>query len=73
MSSKIVSTPAWDALHAFDVQNGVEPFRTTAERIAAAHDFWTTHPIVDEISAALEDAYNLGERRGPLAAAATRS
>jgi hypothetical protein len=73
MSNKITSTPAWDAVHAFDAENSVESFREIAERIAANHDFWMTHQIVDEISAALEDAYSLGERRGPLVAAATRT
>lgn len=63
---KIAHQPEYDALNAFDAENNVKPFRTIAEHIAANHDFWTTHPIVDEISHALEDAYNLGERRGPL-------
>jgi predicted Zn-dependent protease len=63
---KIAHQPEYDALNAFDAANNVEPFRTIAERIATSHDFWATHPIVDQISAAMEDAYNLGERRGPL-------
>lgn len=71
MSNKIASTPAWDAVHEFDAQNNVEPFRTIAERIAYGAGCSKNHPLVDEISAALEDAYNLGERRGPLVAAAS--
>lgn len=63
---RIMPQPEYDALNAFDAENNVEPFRAIAERIATNHDFWTTHQIVDEISAALEDAYKLGERRGPL-------
>lgn len=66
MTDKITPQPEYDALNAFDAENSVEPFRTIAERIAVGHDFWTTHLIVDEISHALEDAYNLGVKRGPL-------
>lgn len=70
MSNKIVSTPEWDALHAFDHENNVEPFRVIAQRIAIKYGYDEMHYIVDDISSAIEDAYNLGERRGPLATAA---
>lgn len=67
MSNKITRQPEYDALNAFDAENNVEPFRTTAERIAWQYGYKEpAHPMVDAISAALEDAYNLGERRGPL-------
>ncbi|WP_061026297.1 hypothetical protein [Bradyrhizobium sp. CCH5-F6] len=71
MGNKITSTPAWDAVHAFDAENNVEPFRTIAERIAYGAGCSKNHPLVDDISADLEDAYSLGERRGPLVAGAT--
>ena len=63
---KIKIQPEWETLYAFDAENNVEPFRTIAERIAWRFDFRPDHMIVDDISVALEDAYNLGERRGPL-------
>lgn len=71
VSKKITSTPAWDAVHAFDAENSVEPFRAIAERIAYGAGCAKNHQLVDDISGALEDAYSLGERRGPLVAAAT--
>lgn len=70
---KITSTPEWDALHAFDVENDVEPARTIAERIAWRFDFRPEHMIVDDIAHAIEDAREIGTRRGPLEAAAKRS
>lgn len=70
---KITTTPEWDAVHAFDAENNVEPFRTIAERIAWKYGADRRHSLVDDISNAIEDAYNLGERRGPLVAAASRT
>jgi hypothetical protein len=68
---RIASSPEWDAVHAFDTENNVLPFRSIAERIAWRFGYKEpTHPMVDAISSALEDAYNLGERRGPLIEAA---
>lgn len=61
----VFTTSEWDALHEFDAVNGVEPTRTIARRIVAAHGIDHNHPIVDEISHAIEDAYALGARRGP--------
>ena len=63
---KIIPQPEYDALHAFDAENNVEPFRTIAERIARKYGAGETHSLVDDIAQAIEDAYNLGERRGPL-------
>lgn len=66
----IPRTPEWDAVNAFDAKINLEPDRVIAQRIARKHGFLDTDDIVDEISHALEDAYNIGERRGPLVAAA---
>lgn len=66
----ILHTPAFEALHAFDAENNVEPTRAVAQRIAAKYSADINHPIVDDIQSALEDAYNLGERRGPYVARA---
>ena len=64
---KITPQPEYDALHAFDAEHGVEPFRTTAERILGKYfEVNAVTLIVDDFANALEDAYNLGERRGPL-------
>jgi hypothetical protein len=60
---KITPQPEYDALNAFDAENNVEPARTIAERIAWKYDYWSTDPIVDDISHAIEDAMNLGQRR----------
>jgi len=70
---KIVSTPEWDALHAFDVANNIEPARRIARRIAMKYDCSQTHPIVDDIAHAIEDALTIGARRGLLEAAAIAS
>lgn len=71
--NRIISTPEWDALHAFDAENGVEPFRTTAARIAGEFGFNDMHSIVDHIAHALEDAMEVGARRGPFELAAIAS
>jgi hypothetical protein len=70
---KIKSSPEIDALHQFDATHNVEPCRTIALRIAQKYDCTAVHPIVDEISQAIEDARELGEKRGPFADAARRS
>jgi len=63
---KITPQPEYDALNAFDAENNVEPFRTIAERIGWRYGAGKTHSLVDAIASAIEDAYNLGVRRGPL-------
>jgi hypothetical protein len=63
---KITPQPEYDALYAFDAENNVEPFRTIAERIGLSYGFAEQHPLVDVIAAAIEDAHDLGVRRGPL-------
>ena len=63
---KIAYQPEYDALNAFDAENRIEPVRQIACRIAMKYDCGQHHPIVDDISRALEDAYDLGVRRGPL-------
>lgn len=66
--TKITPQPEYAALNAFDAENNVEPFRTIAERIVDGYGI-NSHVgplMVDEISIALEDAYDLGVRRGPL-------
>lgn len=63
---KIMHQPEWDALHAFDAENNVEPARTIAERIALKYGAGNKHSLVDDIAHAIEDAMNIGERRGPL-------
>jgi hypothetical protein len=69
-SNKISPTATWDKLNAFDAENGVEPFRSVAERIAGKYELSSAHKLVDDISNALEDAYHLGEKRGPIVAQA---
>jgi hypothetical protein len=71
--TKIISTPADEALWAFDQTNNVDPTRTIAERIAGNHGFGWRHPMVDEISHALEDARDIGRRRAPLEIESARS
>lgn len=71
--TKIISTPADEALWAFDQANNVEPTRTIAGRIASNHGFGWGHPMVDEISHALEDAMDIGRRRAPLEVESARS
>lgn len=63
MSEKIVTTPEFEARHAFDVEHNVEPCRTIAIRIAGEHGAHWTHPLVDDIAHAIEDARELGEKR----------
>ena len=63
---KIAPQPEYDALYAFDAENNVEPARTIAERIVKKYGCGLTHPLVDDISHAIEDAMDLGVRRGPL-------
>ena len=72
---KFTSTPEWDALNAFDAENNVEPTRVVACRIACkyAHSATENGQLIDEISHAIEDAMEIGARRGPLEAAAIRS
>jgi hypothetical protein len=62
--NKIVHHPEYDALHKFDVENNVEPARQIARRIAMKYDCGRNHPIVDDIAFAIEDAMDIGERRG---------
>lgn len=52
------------AMMQFDDENNVEPPRRIAERIASKYGANGTHSLVDDISHALEDAYNLGVQRG---------
>lgn len=61
---KIEPQPEYDALNAFDAENNVEPPRRIAERIAHKNRVRKTHPMVDDISHALEDAMRIGEKRG---------
>jgi hypothetical protein len=60
---KITPNPEYDALHAFDAENNFGPIRETAERITSKYGIDWRHPIVDEISHALEDMLDLGQRR----------
>jgi hypothetical protein len=64
MGERVVTTPEFAARHAFDAEHNAEPCRTTATRIVQKHDISPRHPIVDEISHAIEDALALGEKRG---------
>lgn len=61
---RAVVPPEYEFLYAFDAAHAVEPDRVIAERIAASHGAGEFHPIVDDITHAIEDARNLGERRG---------
>jgi hypothetical protein len=56
-------TPRDEAIFDFDAADNVEPPRRIARRIAMKYDCGNTHPIVDEISHAIEDAMLLGSRR----------
>lgn len=62
-SLRVVTTPADEALFAFDAQNNVQPPRAIAEKIAWRYGMGKTHPIVDTISHAVEDAMDIGGRR----------
>lgn len=65
--NKIAPQPEYDALHAFDAENnGARPAREIARLIAMKHDCSRNHPIVDDIAHAIEDAIELGQRRGRL-------
>jgi len=63
---KITPQPEYDALNAFDAENNVEPARTIAERIAEKYEIRWASRLVDDIACAIEDARDLGVRRGPL-------
>jgi hypothetical protein len=56
----IARQPEYDALHAFDAENNVEPTQTIARRLV---DHYFGIALVDAISNAIEDARDLGERR----------
>lgn len=64
--TKITPQPEYDALYAFDAENNIEPASVVAERIAAKYGFADTHPIVDDIHYAIEDAMEMGQKRGRL-------
>ena len=64
--NKITPQPEYDALYEFDAANNFEPSSVIAERIAAKYGFHDKHPIVDDIHYAIEDALDLGQRRGKL-------
>jgi hypothetical protein len=61
---KVTLTPADEALFKFDAENNVEPARTIAERLALKWSTYLRPEMVDDIACAIEDARNLGERRG---------
>jgi hypothetical protein len=63
-SLRIVETAQSRANHVFDEANNVEPCRTVAKRIAGEYDIPEIHPLVDSIAHAIEDARELGEKRG---------
>lgn len=67
---KITTTPEQEALYQFDAEHNVEPTRETAMRIAMKYGFPATSALVDEISHAVEDAYEIGQKRGILLKAA---
>lgn len=71
--NKITPQPEWDAIHQFDADNNVEPARTIAERIAWKYGAGKTHSMVDDIAHAIEDAMELGQRRGLLIPHSDRS
>lgn len=66
MTHKIAHQPEYDAINAFDAENNVLPTRKLAELIAQQHGLGLWHSLIDEISHAIEDARELGERRGRL-------
>lgn len=65
--NKIAHQPEYDALNAFDAENGVEPCRTIAERIVEKYfEPKAVSLLVDDIAHALEDAHDIGVQRGQL-------
>lgn len=73
MSDKIVTTPEYEALHAFDAEFNSEPMRAIAERVVRKNCLVENIELIDDISYAIETAYELGKLRGPLEEAADRS
>ncbi len=63
MENKIQRQPEYDALDKFDAENNVEPARVIAYRIASKYGLSERGRLVDEISHAIEDALDLGQRR----------
>lgn len=51
---------------AFDIENDVIPCRAVAINICGHYGIDPTSSIVDDISHAIEDARNVGEKRGRL-------
>lgn len=70
--AKFVLTDVDRAEIAFEIENGVEPARQTAQRIAAKYGGGENHPLVDDISRAIEDAWGIGWRRHEASLAARR-
>lgn len=71
--SKFETSPADEALFAFDADHNVEPARTIAERIASKYGCGFTHALVDDISHAIEDARDIGRMRAGFELMAQRS
>lgn len=66
LQNKITITPADEAFFAACQEMKVEPTHTVAARIAAKYGYEWTHPLVDDIAHALEDAMEMGRVLGPL-------
>lgn len=65
--NKITPQLEYEALNAFYFAHNVEPFRTIAEKIVSKYfEVNAVTLLVDDIASSLEDAYELGVKRGPL-------
>jgi hypothetical protein len=62
----IITSPADEARQAFDAGHNVEPCHMIAVGIAARYGIRRTHPIVDDMSHAIEDAPEIGDAKIPL-------
>lgn len=62
--NKIHVTPADEALFKFDAENKVEPPRVIAQRVARRHGLGYNGSLIDDIAHALEDAMEIGQKRG---------
>lgn len=66
MSERVVITPEDAARFEFDAKHNVRPAREIAERIAQPRLYDSRDALVGRISHAIEDAWEIGEKRAAL-------